>query len=1035
MKKNKFSIRFTEDLFIRFPFYPFQIPESEETVQNHFKANFNRTALLLSSTDLLNEINGKDKAEKKNRKLILSIAKYYLRAHSRATPYGLYAGMSNARWADDTKLVFTNKNRNNIQTFSCLDVDLMHYIINRLKKEEELIKNFIFRPNSTLYKSGKNYRYTETVISPNRKKYELSSFDYSDFFDSLFTFSSDGKTKDEIAHWVSECAEVTFDEASAFITELIQSEVFTDNYVLHISGESMLGQFEEKIELAAELVTSPEAKELVKIAGDAIYLVRQFDKEQINKTQYLERLQQVLGSTVKTFNPANFVQVNSTAHLADNHLSQSLQKDLRRTLLALADLNGKPSQAIFENFRDQFLAKYGEQKISLTEALDPENGILYGVNSAETRDKSPFISDLLFTPYSEPDGVKLTDTEYFLLEKLNAAVSQNESVIRISHNELTKKNNAGLYLPTIPVSFSVYKNGEEQKIHLHATGQSSGINTIARFHEQDERIKTFLKEINELEKAAYPGQIIAEIVHLPESRMGNVVHRPVFRDYDIPYLGSSDQDTSNQISVSDLFVCVENDEIRLYSEQHQKYVIPRLSNAHNYDYRSTPIYQFLCHLQFQNKRDGLYFTWGNLDRFYDHFPRVEVEGVIVSKEKWIVHYDQIKKMRESSDLEAYFTENKLPQHFLILEGDNYLTIDLSIAWSQELFKSKIAKATTIEIEEEIGFENSALKDENEKGIVHEFITAIHNDYVHSNTAENYLPANQEITRNFPIGSEWAYLKIFCGYKTSELVLTNVMAPLVEQLKAENKIDKWFFIRYNERGNHIRVRFHLTELHELAYVLDALNTRLRQEELDTYCQIEMATYEREIERYDPLLIEYTESLFSNSSDIALSMLSQEMGDETKRWKWAVIFCDIILNQMKFSLKEKQEICANLTESFITEHGFNKKQKKLLDKKFRSIENNLYELLTTWTDQREYIAGKYADELLFTPINDCFDTGKNFVDKWDYTASLMHMEINRIFRSNQRKNELVIYYILGKIYRSFLARKMDTIRQTNSSIVDA
>lgn len=65
-------------------------------------------------------------------------------------------------------------------------------------------------------------------------------------------------------------------------------------------------------------------------------------------------------------------------------------------------------------------------------------------------------------------------------------------------------------------------------IYLRSTGGSSATNLLGRFAHTDQQIYNLVSSIAEREQELNPTVIIAEIVHLPENRTGNILQRPVF---------------------------------------------------------------------------------------------------------------------------------------------------------------------------------------------------------------------------------------------------------------------------------------------------------------------------------------------------------------------------------------------------------------------------------------------------------------------------------------------------------------------------
>jgi thiopeptide-type bacteriocin biosynthesis protein len=61
-------------------------------------------------------------------------------------------------------------------------------------------------------------------------------------------------------------------------------------------------------------------------------------------------------------------------------------------------------------------------------------------------------------------------------------------------------------------------------------------------------------------------------------------------------------------------------------------------------------------------------------------------------------------------------------------------------------------------------------------------------------------------RDFCIGSEWLYYKLYTGVKTADLILLEKLYSVILELKEKNLIIKWFFIRYKDTDEHLRIRF-------------------------------------------------------------------------------------------------------------------------------------------------------------------------------------------------------------------------------------
>ncbi|UWY30092.1 thiopeptide-type bacteriocin biosynthesis protein [Flavobacterium sp. TR2] len=280
-------------------------------------------------------------------------------------------------------------------------------------------------------------------------------------------------------------------------------------------------------------------------------------------------------------------------------------------------------------------------------------------------------------------------------------------------------------------------------------------------------------------------------------------------------------------------------------------------------------------------------------------------------------------------------------------------------------------------------------------------------------------------RNFCLGSEWLYYKIYTGVQTTDLVLLEKLYPVILQLKKKKIIQKWFFIRYKDTDTHFRIRFLVENRKDLAKVIQMLyhpTNVLLQENLAW--QIQTDTYKRELERYGETTIEDSEFLFWKDSELAIQYLSLKKTFAKKEMELLFSFCSIdsFLNSFSLSLLDKYNLMDRLQQSFKEEFAADKILKKELDKKYRELDDELGcflrgETKKNFPDFFEIIEEKQnqiAKKIL--EIKNVIQ-----IDLYDFLASHVHMMINRQYTSKQRMYELIIYDHLYRYYKTLNYQK--------------
>jgi competence CoiA-like predicted nuclease len=171
----------------------------------------------------------------------------------------------------------------------------------------------------------------------------------------------------------------------------------------------------------------------------------------------------------------------------------------------------------------------------------------------------------------------------------------------------------------------------------------------------------------------------------------------------------------------------------LRSKKHNKEVIPCLSNAHNYSNKSLPIYHFLCDLQSQDIKPIYSFSWGILETHYDFFPRVDYNGVLLSKSKWIVSKTEIMSFYKIDDnqlFEAFSIWRKQRNISRFVNWayfDNTLLLDFEKEIGIQLFLRSVVNHAKITLEEFLFTEESVVKNTNGRNFTNQFILSFFKD--------------------------------------------------------------------------------------------------------------------------------------------------------------------------------------------------------------------------------------------------------------------------------------------------------------------
>ena len=999
----------------------------------------------------------------RGQKVERSLVKYVVRMASRSTPFGLFAGTSLGRIGPHTHLVVGPVAEH--QRHTRLDGDYLDSVCRALVADPAVRAGLTLRPNSSLTRAAGRLGLVESRLTGRDRSYHLVAIDPDHYLEAVLERARPGARPAELAaHLVALDPEIALDEAATYIDELIDSQILEPELTPAVTGREPLAQLLDQLpddgEHSPGAVLARAGRALVALDGDglgrdpAAYRAIAAALEVLPAPAELPRLFQV-------------DLVKPTPALS---LSSALAAEVARAV----ELGFQLSPAAGDNmaeFRAAFTRRYEMREVPLGEVLDEESGIGFGKSDAPAAQAAPLLERIPFPARPGESTAAAGPRQRRLADRIAGALGRGEHEVVLSEQDVDELSR-GHTPPRPPAAFHVMFKvaapspealaSGDVTLYLSGTGGPSGVNLLGRFCHADPDLHQAVVEHIRAEEAHHPDAIFAEIVHLPEGRIGNVIARPVLRGHEIPFLGRSGVPLDRQIPVSDLLVSVHGDQVVLRSRRLGRRVIPRLTSAHNYMGRSLGTYRFLCALQRQVGFHGI--DLGGLE-LLPHRPRIRIGRVVLSLARWRVAGAELKQLAGASRAERFRAvaalrdRHGLPRWVVQADGDNQLAVDLDNTLAVDAWVQLVKDRDHVVLLELAPGPDQAVLQGPEGRFQHEIVMPFcaaapgapdQSDAEAGQEPTGPAPARgaepptlpagpadaASVPRVFLPGSSWLYAKIYTGPATGDDVLRRLVAPLRHRLLDSGAADRWFFLRYADPDPHLRIRFHGEPGRLAAEGLPALHRAaapLLAEGL--LVTIQLDTYQRETERYGgPAAIDAVEGLFACDSDAVLAILDLIAGDEgqSAAWQLTLAGIDQLWTDLGLSLDDRLAAAERARTNLGHEHDADGPSRTIIERalgqKFRGERLALEQLLDPAGRQDSPLAPGLEvldarSRAMAGPVQRlraAEAAGQLDRPLHGFAWDLAHMYANRMLRVAARAQEMVLYDFLVRLYRSRVAR---------------
>lgn len=948
------------------------------------------------------------------RKLLRTLFKYVARMSARSTPFGLFAGCGVLSAGRETALqlgprdAWTRKTR--------LDFDFLYRLCDHVNDSLRSSPAVPVKRNDTITEIDTHLHYVRDDRSRSGSRVlTLASVTRTPDIMRALASARHATPRRELIDQFCD-AETTYEEAAGFIEELERQQILVSDIAPTVTARDPMAELRRQFERIPGLETAAATMQQIESA-----LARLDDAADGDHASGYAEAEALVASLGAAFEARTLFQVDLVPQFRVGTLGDRVTTDVIAVLEQLAPIT--PRYDPLRGFKDAFVERWEQEEMPLSVVLDEEVGVA--------------IRELIPSADRSIDGF-MARRDAVLTEWVVDAATAGETTLHLTERKLH-----ALRVPEptpLPQSLTVLVSLlgssaeaiERSDYYLDWRGASTdNAGTLGgRFAHADPAIEQLLLDIAEAELAARPGVMQPEIVHVPQGRLGNVIGRPANTPFELPLRARSALPDTQQVGLDDLWVSVRKGRVHLRSKRFDCEVIPRCTNAHNFvSSQNLPVYRFLRFLARQGSESDYGWNWGRLAEL-PRLPRVMLGHAILAPQTFRVHVEVGKAARTAASfvdridgLRARLTALGVPRRVLMLEGDNWLPLDLESDISMELLLGTGTEARSIRLQEDLAFQfGSPVRDDrhafrNELAIaVGAPASPVRRDSVETTERAPAGGAQSHgisVQRVFSPTSEWCYVKVALGRGLADRLLLDVVEPVVQSLSADGIVDRWFFLRYEEPPFQVRVRAHgdPTRLH--AAFMTRLEAALQRDLLhNRVARITYDTYRREVERYGGAgLIAEAEGVFCADSSLVAHILRRLRGRPERRTPAILAHLEFMLDA--FRLPERTSIDLLLGLADVRTH-----ERATWDSQFRAMRSErhtLREILDAPGDVPATERGRARMSALVQAIRD-YRARADDDTVATVVPSFLHMAFNRISKDSLRADERRNLYWLWKVLRS-------------------
>ncbi|MFD6231885.1 lantibiotic dehydratase [Streptomyces sp. NPDC060232] len=802
-----------------------------------------RLALWVASPDLAAALERTGPQDRSAPRLLRKLRRYLIRMTTRPTPFGLFAGVSLARWAPATDFAFTPAAS---RTRTRADMGLLHDLTVQLDADRDISPHLrLITHPAILLRSGRATLTNGPGVG--------TSVRATSAVRRVLTAARTPICRADLEKAVSDAPGATPEKVGRLVEDLrAQGFLISELRPAPTSGDPVT-RLRACLEVTPSRHARDKARELTRLA----HACTQWDRLPLDqKAEHLPALLQRVGKLrADTVGTPSLVQTDTALSLQAAALHTSVAAEAAAAAELLLSLSpfptGMPHMAAY---RRAFKARYGPyRQVPLLELLDPSTGL--GEPSAHgTRDSG--------TPSRQWRDRALLDLALKANREHRTVLELNDDVLaRLATSEPSPEN----VPPSLDLSFSLaatsptaIDRGHFQLVVGPQPGAPAAGRTLGRFADLlGPAACDALAELARTEQEREPHVLFAEVVYAPNPpRSANVGLRPAVRDHQIVVDAWPGTSAQGVIPVSELVVGLRAD--RFVIGWPAGGVEVSGVQGHMLNPRRAPAAaRFLLEATHDGRCQLTSFSWGPAAGF-SFLPRVQRGRTVLSLAQWRLNPADVLGPGSGDDftaaLSAWQTTWDVPRHLYLSVGDNRLLLDLHDSRDVELLREELKTVSAGQ---------SALLHEALPGSEHAWLTGTDGGHMCEVVAPMVRRRGKPSRSSPPLvthtvepeaslrppGSDWLYLKLYCDPRHEDHLIGSSLDGFGKYVTQSGLSDGWFFVRYADPEHHVRLRFHGNPATLIGPLMEHACAWAGGLQADGFCtRFSFETYEREVDRY-------------------------------------------------------------------------------------------------------------------------------------------------------------------------------------------